>query len=126
MSGETIVVNNGRDTVYDFNSKWLDLAMFFFFFCFDPLLSYDFLQSMAIPLSSGGTRRFDFKTAPLQEAEDHSSLECVHQSMDTSRKQALSCWGPLQHRLTVQGTDDVYIQTKDRMKKAEQERQGQK
>lgn len=82
--------------------------------------------SMAIPLSSGGTRRFDFKTAPLQEAEDHSSLECVHQSMDTSRKQALSCWGPLQHRLTVQGTDDVYIQTKDRMKKAEQERQGQK
>ena len=34
----------------------------------------------------------------------------------------LKCLGPLQHRLTVQGTDDSYMQTKKKMEQAEIER----
>ena len=36
--------------------------------------------------------------------------------------QQLTCMGPLEHRLTVQATDDVYDRTKKLMKEAEEQR----
>ena len=43
---------------------------------------------MAIPMSSGGPRKFRFKTAPLRggEGQGKGNLECVHQAMEPPRQ----------------------------------------
>ena len=106
------------------------------------------LQTMVIPISRGEPRKFQFKTAPLREAEGRQkgSLECVHQAMEQPRHQhqvrgkwgggvisltdsllclllrQLTCRGPIEHRLTVQATEDVYDRTKKLMKEVEEQR----
>ena len=69
------------------NVQWSVFSPFFLnFFLFLPLslpLSspHHTLQTMSIP-SSEGSKKFQFKTAP----EGQGSLECLHQSLDHSKR----------------------------------------
>ncbi|XP_064391206.1 RNA polymerase II elongation factor ELL-like [Halichondria panicea] len=79
--------------------------------------------TMVIPADDGKPCKFQFKTSSLQSRyEGQNMLECVHQAANGSYLHKLSCTGTIDHRLTVQGNDQIFQSTKDRMKQVEQKR----
>ncbi|KAL5482144.1 hypothetical protein EMCRGX_G022433 [Ephydatia muelleri] len=80
--------------------------------------------TISIPVSGGESRKYEFCTGvdPVQKGERHGGLECVHQEMESTRNQQLTCLGSLEYKLTVKANEDIYDRTVKLMRQVEEDR----